>query len=265
MINHVARTDHGKLRQKIVESLLSDVFRGQLTAGRHLVTQDLADRFRVSHTPIREALIALAGIGIIDLLPNRGAIVREITSREVREIMQVRRALECEAVRLACGRIDLKELGGLAAELKRLADRRVAQPARFVEQARSLDNQLHDLIANSCGNRFLANELNRLKTLFRAFRDVAWTEREAHNDFRRLADEAREHLAILEALRKGDRRGAARAMSRHLRGGMKYWARIVPESAAAAAPPRQNGRLLKNGTGRNGTGRNGVKRNGATR
>lgn len=250
-----ATNNHGRLRQQIVESLLSDVFRGQLIAGRHLVTQELADRFNVSHTPIREALIALAGIGIIDLVPNRGAVVRQITSREVREVMQVRRALECEAVRLACRRIDLKELNSLALELKRLADRKVVQAARFVEQARSVDNRLHDLIANSCGNRFLANELNRLKTLFRAFRDVAWTEREAHNDFRRLADEAREHLAILEALRDGDRRGAARAMSRHLRGGMKYWARIVPESAAASGPLHRNGRVI----------RNGVKRNGATR
>src|SRR6267154_5593589 len=93
-----AKPDHGLLRQKIVERLLADVFRGQLAAGRHLVTQELADRFEVSHTPIREALIALAGIGIIELVPNRGAVVRRVTSREVVEVMQVRRALECEAV-----------------------------------------------------------------------------------------------------------------------------------------------------------------------
>jgi DNA-binding GntR family transcriptional regulator len=260
MLNHTTKTDHGRLRQKIVESLLADVFGGQLTAGRHLVTQELAVRFNVSHTPIREALIAVAGMGIIDLVPNRGAVVRQITSREVREVMQVRRALECEAVRLACGRIDLRELNGLATELKRLAERKVVQPGRFVEQARSLDNRLHDLIAGSCGNRFLANELDRLKTLFRAFRDVAWIEREAHNDYRRLAGEAREHLAILESLREGDRRGAARAMSRHLRGGMKYWARIVPDSAEASVLPQGNGRLTKNGASHNG-----VKRNGATR
>src|SRR5579863_1126665 len=117
-----AKADHGLLRQKIVEQILADVFRGGLTAGRHLVTQELAERFDVSHTPIREALIALAGIGIIDLLPNRGAVVRRVTSREVREVMQVRKALECEAVRLACGRIDLAELDRLAVDLTRLAE-----------------------------------------------------------------------------------------------------------------------------------------------
>lgn len=62
------RWDHGLRRKAIVESLLTDVFEGRLRAGQHLVTQELAERFSVSHTPIREALVALAGIGIIDLL-----------------------------------------------------------------------------------------------------------------------------------------------------------------------------------------------------
>ena len=104
------RCDHGLRRQAIVQSLLTEVFEGRLRAGQHLVTQDLADRFGVSHTPIREALIALAGIGIIDLLPNRGAVVRRVTARDVREICQVRRVLECEAARNACGRADAAEL-----------------------------------------------------------------------------------------------------------------------------------------------------------
>src|SRR5262249_22804915 len=72
----------GLRRQTIVQSLLADVFQGRLRAGAHLVTQELANRFGVSHTPIREALIALAGIGIIDLLPNRGAIVRRVSAHE---------------------------------------------------------------------------------------------------------------------------------------------------------------------------------------
>src|SRR5262245_33780091 len=115
--------DHGLRRQALVQSLLSEVFQGLLRAGQHLVTQKLAERFGVSHTPIREALISLAGIGIVDLVPNRGAVVRAVTAREVREISQVRRVLECQATRSACGRIDLAELHVLAGELRRLQDR----------------------------------------------------------------------------------------------------------------------------------------------
>src|SRR5437868_499388 len=141
------RCHHGLRRQTIVQSLLADVFQGRLRAGGHLVTQELAVRFGVSHTPIREALIALAGIGIIDL------------------------------------------------------------------------------IAESCGNRFLAQELSRLKTLFRAFRDVSWQRDEARNDYHRLAEESGEHLAIVEALLANDAKLAGRAMARHIRSGVKYWSR----------------------------------------
>src|SRR5262245_59994341 len=116
----VLNCEHGLRRQAIVESLLADVVQGRLRAGQRLATQELAARFGVSHTPIREALISLAGVGIIDLLPNRGAVVRRVTAQDVREICQVRRALECEATRRACGRIDLAVLYDLATALRRL-------------------------------------------------------------------------------------------------------------------------------------------------
>jgi DNA-binding GntR family transcriptional regulator len=219
----------------VVKSLLADVFSGRVRAGDHLVTQELADRFKVSHTPVREALIALSGMGIIDLLPNRGALVRRVSVQEVREVCQVRRVLECEATRLACGRIALAELDTLAGDLRKMMAIRDPGPS-FIPEARALDTRLHDLIADSCGNAFLAHEIGRLKTLFRAFRDVAWEHDEARNDYRRLAQESGEHLAIVEALRAGDAMAARRAMARHIRSGIRYWSRALP-----ARPPEHNG------------------------
>jgi len=237
--------EHGRRRQAIAESILADVFHGRLRAGQHLVTQELAERFGVSHTPIREALISLAGVGIIDLLPNKGAVVRQVTAKDVREICQVRRALECEATRQACGRIDLGELHALAEELRRLGSIKLGRAARFIEQARSIDSRLHDLIAHSSGNRFLAKELSRLKMLFRAFRDVSYVRHEERNDLRRLAEEAHEHLAIVEGLLAGDKQAAATAMARHIRSGVKYWSRSLPEmvepSANGGNGPSTNG------------------------
>jgi DNA-binding GntR family transcriptional regulator len=241
------QSPRGLRRQTLVQSLLADVFQGRLRAGAHLVTQELATRFGVSHTPIREALISLAGIGILDLLPNRGAVVRRVTAAEVREVCQVRRALECEATRSACGRIDLAELHTLAAALKRLMSLKPARGNGFIEEARAVDSRLHDLIADSCGNAFLAKELSRLKILFRAFRDVAWEHDESRNDFHRLAEEAHEHLAIVEGLLAGDGKAAARAMARHIRSGARYWSRAMPTSAQPAArtdpptPTRKHG------------------------
>jgi len=225
------KCDHGLRRQTIVQSLIGDVFQGRLHAGAHLVTQELAQRFGVSHTPVREALIALAGIGLIDLLPNRGAVVRRVTVTDVREVCQVRRALECEATRSACGRIEPTRLNNLAGELRRMVVVEGISASRFIAWAREVDSRLHDLIAASCGNTFLSKEIGRLKMLFRAFRDMAWAHDEARNDYHRLAEEAHEHLAIVEGLIAGDRRTAARAMARHIRSGVKYWSRAVPNGS----------------------------------
>jgi DNA-binding GntR family transcriptional regulator len=222
---------HGLRRQALVAALLADIFHGRLRAGTHLVSRELAERFGVSQTPIREALIALAGSGVVELLPNRGAVVRRISAREVREVCQVRRVLECEATRSACGRIDRAELGAIATELKELLAAGLAQGNGFIEQARALDSRLHDLIAASCGNEFLAKEIGRLKTLFRAFRDVSWQHDQARSDYHRLTEEAHEHLAIVEPLLAGDRKEAARAMARHIRSGVKYWSRAVGDKA----------------------------------
>ena len=231
--------DHGLRRQMIVASLLADVFEGRLRAGQHLVTQDLASRFGVSHTPIREALVAIAGLGVIDLKPNRGAVVRRVTPRDVAEVCQVRKLLECEAARNACGRIEMAELESLSESLTRqeaIAERGKVDRRGFVEDARALDSRLHDLIAASCGNAFLAHELGRLKTLFRAFRDVSWVHDQAHNNYHRLSEESREHLAIVSALMVGNVAGAVRAMSRHILAGATYWGRVFESGGRASFP-----------------------------
>jgi DNA-binding GntR family transcriptional regulator len=222
---------HGLRRQTIVESLLADVFHGRLRAGEHLVTQDLAERFGVSHTPIREALFTLAGIGVIDLLPNRGAVVRRLSAREVREVCQVRQVLECAAARSACGRIDEDLLSSLAEQIRRFIALEAHPGSRYILQAREIDSRLHDTIGESCGNAFLGKELGRLKILFRAFRDAAWEHDEAHHDYRRLVEEAQEHLAIVDALLARDRKRSARAMARHIRSGARYWTRTISEKS----------------------------------
>lgn len=218
----------GRRRQSVSESLLADIFRGELKAGERLVTQRLAERYGVSHTPIREALIALAGIGVIDLKPNRGAVVRRLSTRDVREVCGVRRALECEAVGRACGQVNSTQLEHLAQEFQRLIDSPSTGPD-MMNRALELDSELHDLVAASCGNRFLASEINRLKTLFRAYRDQSYLAVAARDDYSRVPEESREHLEIVDALLAKDRKRATRAMSFHIRQGLRYWSRALPE------------------------------------
>lgn len=226
--------DHGRRRQSIAEAVLAEIFHGRLRAGQRLVTQSLADRFSVSHTPIREALIELAALGVIELLPNRGGVVRPVTARDVWEVCEVRRVLECEAARAASGRVPAGVLAGFREEILRL--RQADQTPRLVvEQARDVDSRLHDAIASCGGNTFLAKEIARLKIVFRAFRDVAWEQEEARNDLGRVTQEADEHLAMIDALQSGDPDAAVEAMATHIRSGEYYWGRVIDQLNPTAA------------------------------
>jgi DNA-binding GntR family transcriptional regulator len=164
-------------------------------------------------------------MGVVDLLPNRGGIVREITARNVREVCQVRKVLECEAARGAARRVDREQVQVMATDIRHLA----AAPANpdAIARARELDDKLHELIREACGNAFLGEELARLRTLFRTFRDVTWDLELARQDFHRIGVEAREHLAITDALIARDPKAAVSAMTAHMRSGVTYWVQVT--------------------------------------
>jgi DNA-binding GntR family transcriptional regulator len=155
----------------------------------------------------------LAGIGILDLAANRGAVLRAFGPRQLREICHVRRVLEAEAARCACGRIARFELEALAREFRRLsgAERSQAWSADTLR----FDTQLHELIAERCGNQRLAHEISRYRALHRTLREVRHARRRAQADYGSM-DENAEHLSIVEALLAGDGTAAAEAMTRHI-------------------------------------------------
>ncbi len=78
------KCDHGQRRKMVAELLLSEIFQGKLRAGQHLVIKDLSQRFQVSSTPIREALVQLEGTGIIDFAPNCGRCCASVINRRCR-------------------------------------------------------------------------------------------------------------------------------------------------------------------------------------
>jgi DNA-binding GntR family transcriptional regulator len=88
---------------------------------------------------------------------------------------------------------------------------------------------LHDSIAAACGNRLLLREINRLKLLFRAFRDAAWRRYAVTRDHHRIVEEAREHLEIVEHLLADNAAQASRSMGRHINGGLRFWISAIPE------------------------------------
>ena len=85
------------LRQQVTAWLMTAIFQGRYRSGQRLIVQQIANACHASPTPIREALVELASLGLVELVPNRGAVVQPFGPREIVEISEVRRLLEVEA------------------------------------------------------------------------------------------------------------------------------------------------------------------------
>ena len=199
----------GNIREVVVQRILTAVIRGEFPIGHRMVIQNLAEQFGVSATPVREALVELASIGIVENLPNRGSVMREFGATQIREIYQLRRILEVEAVRTACGKIEPRLLTELAEEFDTIA--KETRDASWSQKAMALDIRLHSLIAAHCGSVRLQDELRRYNTLIQAIREVVDNESQAQEIA--LSD----HAAIIKALQKNDCDKAALEMEQHLR------------------------------------------------
>jgi DNA-binding GntR family transcriptional regulator len=192
----------------VAKAILRSIFTGQFKGGDRLVEEELAVTLGVSRTPIREALGELAGIYLISMRPNHGAVVSPWGPKQVRELYHIRRLLESEAARLAAPKIDLAAVSQLREEHQHLlhVDPR---PATWSNDILQLDARFHDLVATSSGSERLAEEIFRYRNLIDSIRE---TIRSASAQELALT----EHTAIIDCLLARDANRAAEAMSGHI-------------------------------------------------
>ncbi len=196
------------LRRNVIASLLTAIFKGQLREGDWLNAQQLAEQFGVSATPVREALVEMAAVGIVEMQHNRGTVVRPFGPVQLQDIYHLRRVLETEATRCASGRIPVETLTELKQEMTDLLGNRRA--ANWSDRAMKSDRKLHELVAKHCGSQRLAEEIARYHTLIQCIRDVVGNQSAAQQCA------LTEHLEIIHPLVKGQTERAAGAMARHI-------------------------------------------------
>lgn len=204
-----AITSGRALRHEVVRRLLLEIFRRHLPAGTRLITRELSKQLGISATPVREALVELEAIGMVEISHNRGAVSAAFGPAELRGIYQVRRVLESEAARCACGQIERDTLDALHEEMRGFADRQT-KSAAWIRGVMSCDARFHSLIANAGGNPRLAREIERYRLLMQTISEAIG------NQYHSKEIGIREHLAILEALRAEDPERSAVAMSQHV-------------------------------------------------
>jgi DNA-binding GntR family transcriptional regulator len=179
-----ARSAYEAIRQEIVE--------GRYRPGQRLVEQRLAETHGLSRTPVREALKWLDAEGLIQIEPNRGAIVRRITLQDVQDLYELRAELEGYAARRAATRIDPAGLAEIDASIAAFDDAITAAAADDIEGVRAVNaanGRIHGAIVEAAQHDRLAQLLRRtvdVPLVFQAFRRFDRSELERSNQFHRL-------------------------------------------------------------------------------
>jgi DNA-binding GntR family transcriptional regulator len=194
-------TAHEIVRETLRHAILS----GELPGGTRLVQAELAAQLNVSTTPVREALRDLASDQLIRFHPHRGAVVHELDMDELREIYEIRKALEPLALRLSASRLTKKQLKDAADMQARME--RETDPGGWVEK----NWKFHALLES-------AAQSPRLAGFVKSVQDSAalYVAHSIHLDPGRIEKGNAEHRGILKALAAGDGDTAGELLRRHL-------------------------------------------------
>ncbi|HJA65969.1 GntR family transcriptional regulator [Lachnoclostridium sp. An169] len=203
----VTMDEYLPLRDVVFNTLRRAILRGELKPGERLMEIQLANKLGVSRTPIREAIRKLELEGLVLMIPRKGAEVAEITEKNLRDVLEVRCALEELAVQLACERIDeegVKELRDAGLHFKEVLD------SDDITQIAQADEAFHDVIFTATGNSRLIQLLNNLREQMYRYRIEYLKKKECYPIL------IAEHKEILDAIAGRDKERATRVTSQHI-------------------------------------------------
>lgn len=198
------------LKRTITEMILFGFFPREA----RLYPHELAARFRVSQTPVREALMQLASEGLIEATPRRGFHIKTPTPAHVRDVWQVRLGLEQMAAegviaRLSGGTLDD---GALARIVDVQRQRDAFGPAMTTKQHIETNAAFHRGLVELSGNRLLGDLFGAIQMQLIG----AWVQRGVESWRPRLVEDAREHHAIIDALKARDVAACRDVLARHV-------------------------------------------------
>ncbi|MGW2743392.1 GntR family transcriptional regulator [Streptomyces sp. NPDC001450] len=181
----------GAVRERVLATLRQDIIAGRLGPGERLVERELAERFGVSRVPVREAIRALVAEGFVLFESARRTVVRRLTPTDVKELFELREALEVYVAGLAAARATpeaLAELRGL------LAEAAAATQEGDGESITDINTRFHDRILAMAGNSLLISVMEPVDGRLR------WLTRQ-NEEWPQLLDEHRE---LYEAIASGN-------------------------------------------------------------
>ncbi len=186
---------HQTLREKILETIREAILKGTLKPGEKVAEPELAERFGISRTPIREAFRQLESEGYLTVIPRKGAVVAALSEQDVQEFYAIKSTLEGYAAELAASRLSEKELEKLETINERL--KQLAEEGD-VKAFFRVHNEFHDLFVKAAGNSKLHELIQHLGMKFNRLRMASLSVEG------RMGISVAEHERLIEAFRNQD-------------------------------------------------------------
>ncbi|MDA8121930.1 MAG: GntR family transcriptional regulator [Deltaproteobacteria bacterium] len=185
---------HMTLREKIVETVRSAIVNGQIPAGTRVAEPELADRFGISRTPIREAFRQLESEGFITVIPRKGAVVASLSAKDISDFYDLKTVLEGYAARCAARTLTEKEIVKMETVNRQME---AAAAKKDLRKVLTLHNEFHDIFLKSCGNEKLHSIVQNLVRQFQRFRLIVAIRG-------KMDGSIKQHEEIIDAFRKQD-------------------------------------------------------------
>lgn len=195
------------LRDVVFNTLRQEILTGKMKPGERLMEIHLANKLGVSRTPIREAIRKLELEGLVIMIPRRGAEVAQITWKNLKDVLEVRRALDVLAIELACERMPQESIGSLYRACETFEAATKTQDTRKIAEA---DVAFHDIIVVSTGNNRLMQLVNNLAEQMYRYRFEYLKDDSQHRML------VREHQEMYQSILNGDKTAAANVVKKHI-------------------------------------------------
>ena len=201
------------MRHKTITATVADEIREQIVSGKikgrdPLRQELLAEQFGCSLIPVREALLNLKGEGLVEFIPHKGAVAKEVTIEEVDEIFALRALLECDILGRAMARMTREDIEKAEAVLGRFEA--LLEPGEDLQTWGKLNWEFHKALYEPAARDYTFRLIERLHT-----NCDRYIRLQLQLDEGRLEAHA-EHVEILERVRAGDKRGAVKALRQHI-------------------------------------------------
>ncbi len=203
----VTRITRVTLHDAVVDQIRDMIIDGRLMPGSRIFEGQVGTALGVSRTPLREAIKTLASEGLVEIVPSKGAVVRRFTEHDIREILEVLKAIEQAAALLTCQRASITEIK----KIRHMHERMLELYAKRNRLAYfKLNQAIHSAIVQAAGNSVLAQTHETLQARIKRIRFIG------HEGPKRWAAAVTEHEEMIAALVARNGAQLSEVLGRHL-------------------------------------------------